>query len=706
MDITSSLRFLSRSMLSFVVLSAITASAAGPASPAPAQPAGTLSATTTENGDNVSLNFNNAEIDAVIRAIGKLSGRNFLIDPRVKGTINIVTNHPVPRSLTYSILLSALRLQGYAVVEDKDVVKVLPEADAKLHAVQVDKNRNKSVSGDRIMTEVFKINYESANQLVQVVRPLVTANNTVSVYPANNSLVITDYAENIARIGRIIESIDVPQGDSQVIKVESASAVDLATLLNKLFVEGAANNADPSMKVTILADARSNTLLVRAENRSRMQAVRSMVMQLDQPTSFSNVRVVYLKNADAAKVAETLRGVLAKESSSGTSASTTTSSPQPSSTSNTGSTGGITRASTTGTQSAINIGGGSVFADTANNALIITAPDSVYNNIRGVIDQLDRRPAQIYVEALLAELTSERAAQYGIQWLVGAGSGSTAAVTGTNFGTSTGNILQIAQGNASVNTGMNFVVGTGSVKVGNVTIPDLTMLANFLESDTNANILSTPSLVTVDNEEAKIVVGSNVPFVTGTYTSTGTTSSVSNPFQTIERKDVGLTLKIKPQITEGGTIRLQISEETSAVIDSTSSNANGPSTTKRSLDSVVIANDGEIIALGGLVQDTYSGGVDKVPVLGDLPILGPLFRSDTRKRSKTNLVIFLRPRIIRTASDARAITEGRYEYVIGKQHESDIPGERMKGEEPAPQLPPMTPAAPADASAPAATPAQ
>lgn len=642
---------------------------------------------TVESGDNVSLNFNNAEIEAVVRAIGKLSNRNFIIDPRVKGTINIVTHQPVPRAMTYSILLSALRLQGYAVVESKDVVKVVPEADAKLHAVQVDKDRSKPATGDRIVTEVFAIKHESANQLVQVIRPLVTANNTVSVYPGNNSLVITDYAENIARIARIIQSIDVPQGDAQVLELKHTSAVDMAALLTRLYNEGA-QNQEATMRVTVLADSRSNSLVVRSENRSRLQAVRSMVAQLDQPNAITNVRVVYLKNADATRVAQTLRSVLARDASgnAATPAAQPASTTAPTSTQSTSSMSSNTASGAA--QSAINLGGGSVYADTANNALVITAPDAMYNNLRAVIDQLDRRPAQVFIEALIAEMSSERAAEYGIQWTIGAGNSNGGAVANTNFGGTGQNLIGIAQNPASIGKGMNFIVGGGSVEIGGVRLPELGMLARFLESDAKANILSTPSLVTVDNEEAKIVIGKNVPFVTGQYTNTGS-STPSNPFQTIERKDVGLTLKVKPQITEGGTVRLQIMQEVSDVLQDTASNANGPTTTKRSLESVVIANNGEVIVLGGLVQDNYTGGVDKVPLLGDLPVLGPLFRYDTRSRSKSNLLIFLRPRIMRSSEESRSVTQNRYDYIMGEQRGNVDDKNLMRGEAPPPVAPPI-----------------
>ncbi|MEC5396397.1 type II secretion system secretin GspD [Uliginosibacterium sp. H1] len=654
-----------------------------------------LPAGATAEGDKVSLNFANADIEAVIRAIGQISGKNFLVDPRVKGTLNIVTNRPVAPALTYNILLSALRLQGYTAIESNGITKILPEADAKLHAIPVGKDSTPVTSGERLVTQVFQIKHESAQQLLQVVRPLVAPNNTVTVYPGNNTLVVTDYAENVSRIARIIESIDVPGSDAQVIPVRNASAVDLANLLTKLFPDGGGANADPSQRVTIMAEPRSNALLVRSENRSRVQAVRSMAAQLDQPNAATGmVRVVYLKNAEAVKVAETLRAVLGGGDSGGGSQtrSTTPFSPtasasnmqggaQPGSTMQSQSQQGPTSATVT-------VAGGIVQADATSNALIITAPEAIYNSIRAVIDQLDRRRAQVYVEALIAEVNSERAAEVGIQWQAGVPTdGTTTVFGGTNFGGAGQNIVGVATNPASAGKGLNFMVGSGPVTIPGIgTVMNLNVLARFLESETKANILSTPSLVTLDNEEAKIIVGRNLPFLTGQYANTGGGTTPSNPFQTIERKDVGLTLRIKPQISEGGTIRLQIFQEASTVLQATEA---GPVTSKRSLESMVLADDGGIIALGGLVEDTYEGGIEKVPLLGDIPVLGTLFKYDTRKRSKTNLLIFLRPRIMRDADASGTLAHERYDYIVGKQRTADSPDRLMRGESPMPELPPL-----------------
>ena len=648
-------------------------------------------------GEPVTLNFHNAEIESVIQAIGRISGRNFLIDPRVKGKINITTNTPVTPDLTYQILLSALRLQGYAAIEEAGVTKLVPEADAKLHGVPVVSGRQGAggARGDRLLTQVFVLRHESAAHMVNVVRPLVSANNAVTAFPGNNTLVVTDYAENLRRLAGVIDSIDVPQGDVAVLTLQHAVASDLAPVLSRLLAEqtAGAQSAGGMAPPQIIAEPHSNSLLVRADTPSRLAAVRQVVLALDRPGAGGNLHVVYLRNADATQVAATLNGALAGEGSS----TATTSTPLARASGGTGfgtetgaGAGGFGAASgmlrgtsntTPGsnTATAATARGGMVQADPVNNALIITAPDAVYRNLRSVIDQLDRRRAQVYIEALIAEISTERAAEFGFQWVGGGASGKVGVLGAQLFNSGGSNLGQLIAGTAGStptlpNNGLNLVIGGGKVNVPGIgEVLSLGVLARFLENEVSANILSTPNLITLDNEEARIVVGRNLPFVTGQYANTGGGTTPANPFQTIERRDVGLTLHVKPQISEGGSIRLQIYQEASAVVGSAESAASGNSvTTKRSIESMVLVDDGAILALGGLVEDSYSGGEEKVPILGDLPIAGNLFRYDTRKRAKTNLVVFLRPVILRDRDSYAALSNSRYDYVIG-QHR-DLPG--------------------------------
>ncbi len=643
--------------------------------------------------EGVILNFANADIESVVRAVAKITNRNFLIDPRVKGTLNIATAMPVSPAVAYDILRSALRLQGFAVIDEHGVLKVVPEADAKQHSMPVTTGKG-AVRGDQLITRVFSIKNESATQLMQVIRPLVSPNNSVTASAPSNTLVVTDYAENLERIARIIEAIDVPQSEVVVLPLKHASALDLAPTLSRLLSEGAAAGqpgGEAGQRVTVVPDARVNALLVRSDNPARIASARQLVAALDQPGAGGNIHVIYLRNADATKVAQTLREVLSGEATNPVSRSLT----QTGQTFGTTTAGGITGQSPSQASTSGPTGGGIVHADKSTNALIITAPDHVYRNIRQVVDLLDRRRAQIFVEALIAEVTADRAADFGIQWQsLNTGSGGNAAVFGgTNFGTGGANILGLSANPTSAAHGLNMIVGKGSITLPGMSTPilNLTMLARFLESQANTNILSTPNIIMLDNEEAKIVVGQNLPFVTGQYTNTGAANTPLNPFQTIERRDVGLSLRIKPQISEGGAVLMQIVQESSSVIPSSIANSTGPITNKRSIETVALVDDGEIIALGGLVQDSYASGEEKVPLLGDIPVLGTLFKYDTRQRSKTNLFVFLRPKILRDAESYRDLAIDRYDYVIGKQRSLDRSDRLMRNEDPPPQLPPLSP---------------
>jgi general secretion pathway protein D len=636
-----------------------------------------------KDAEVVSLTFANADIETVIRAIGKISNRNVLIDPRVKGTLNIVTSKPVTSEEAYQILLSALRMQGYSVIEERGVVKVVPEAEAKMHSVPVSSARGK-LTGEQMVTHVFHIKNESATQLLTVVRPLVSPNNSISAYANNNTLIITDYAENVARIAKIIDALDVPQGDIVIIPLKHTSAQDVAPLINKLMGESAQGQpTDPSQRATVAADNRLNAVLVRSENPSRINSIRQLVANMDQPGAAGNIHVVYLRNADATKVAQTLRAVLSGDSRSGAAAASTSlgaAAPIQQAGANAGSDGG---------------GGQMVQADRSTNSLIITAPEAVYNNLRSVIDQLDRRRAQVFVEALIAEVTAENATEFGVQFQHSNNNLTNNSATGfggTNFSTGGNNILGLAANPLNAAKGVNLAVAKGILTLPDGTqILNLAMLARFMESQANSNILSTPNLLMLDNEEAKIVVGQNVPFVTGQYTNTGGGTTPANPFQTIERKDVGLTLKVKPQISEGGALVLQIFQESSSVVAASTTSANGPTTNKRSIETTAVVDDGEIIVLGGLVQDSYSTGAEKVPLLGDIPILGQLFRYDTRQRTKTNLFVFLRPMILRDGASYRAMTTDRYMYIVGQQRGLGKTGKPTAPDGDAPELPPLPP---------------
>jgi len=627
--------------------------------------------------EKVTLNFVNAEIDEVIKAVSHITGKNFVVDPRVKGTINIISSTPVAAPLAYDILLSTLRMQGFAAVEAGGVTKIMPEADAKLYVSGV----NSRSTGEKLITRVFMLKYESATQLVTVLRPLIAPNNIVVAYPNSNALVVTDYASNLKRIEQIVDTIDQPGKDlPEIIPVKRASAVELAQTINRLLQEGAAGapvaGADSSQRFMLLPDARTNSLLVRTENKEKLDRIRELVGKLDSETAtVGNMHVVYLKNAEAVKLAQTLRAVLSGDTSiaaSGGAGQPIAGSP----------------AATPGSPT----GGGMIQADAATNALIITAPSNIFNNMRAVIDMLDVRRAQVFVEAMIAEVKADKAADFGVQWQGASDLANTSdiAAGGTNFGGAGTNIIGVA---TSIKTGVP-ALGTG-FNLGIVRGGNLGALARSMQTDADTNILSTPNLMMLDNEEAKIIIGQNVPFITGSQNGT---AANPNPFQTIERKDVGLTLKIKPQVSEGGTVKMLIYQEVSSVQDL--SNPAGVITDKRSLDTTVLVDDGQILVLGGLIQNQVSKGEFKVPLLGDIPLLGWLFRYETRKSNKVNLMVFIRPTILRNAQASQGLTQDRYEYLRNQQEQSQIPWHLLLPSMPAPVSPELKqgPASPAPLS--------
>ncbi|MDO8271874.1 MAG: type II secretion system secretin GspD [Gammaproteobacteria bacterium] len=617
--------------------------------------------------DMVTLNFVNADIEGVVRVVSELTGRNFIIDPRVVGTINIISAQPVPRDTVYTTFLSALRLHGYAVIEDSDVVRIVPEADARLYSGPVSgPGSSPAGAGDQLVTRVFALQHESAAQLMPILRPLIAPNNVINAYQNSNTLVITDYAGNLERIAKVIAAIDQPGTNGPVvIQLEHASAVDLARTINQLFPEATLGGvtAEPTQRFTVVADPRSNSLLVNSGDPARLVRLHNFVAMLDTPTSTAgNIHVVYLKNAEAVKLAETLRAIYAGETA-------TTTAPVP----------------TAEGQPAAGI----IQADAATNSIIIIAPDAIYNNLRAALDKLDVRRAQVYVEALIVELTADRAAEFGVQWqnLSALGESGSQGFGGTNFGGTGQNILSTAVNPASIGSGLNVGVVDGSISLpGLDRVLNISLLIRALESDANANILSTPTLLTLDNEEAEIIIGQNVPFVTGQFALSGAAVTPS-PFQTIERHDVGLTLRIKPQISEGGTVRLQIYQEVSSINDK--SNPAGVITNKRAVASTVLVDDGQIVVIGGLIQDNVTANIQRVPVLGSIPVLGSLFRYENRKQGKTNLMIFLRPTLVRDSQGADVFTGERYDYIIGEQEAAALPPSALLPDLSSPVLPPL-----------------
>jgi len=611
------------------------------------------------------LNFPDAEVDAVTRAMAVVLDRQIVVDPRVKGKLTLFTDDPVTPAQAYAMYTSALRGLGFAVVESNGLLKVVPEADAKLQTNAVSAAAA-ARQGDQIVTQVIRVVYENANNLVPVLRPLISPNNTINANPGNNTLVITDYASNLARLGTLIAALDTPSAtDVEVMPLKYALAADLAVTVLRLSEGAGASAAAPAAAgaaatpassgsaTSVMADTHINALLVRAPNPARLAAIRALVAQLDRPggsgAGGSNIHVIYLQHVEATRLATVLRAALPANDGSRNSGGSTGSSggasasggPSSGSASATASGANSAQATTPIASTAQPSIGGYIQADPASNSLIVTAPEPLYRELRAVVDLLDTRRAQLYVESLVVEVDASKALDVGLQW------------------------KQIF----NISNSTELTLGT---------------VATALETMSGTNILSTANIVTLDNEEAKIVVGQNVPFVTGSYTTTGT--STTSPFQTIERKDVGLTLRIRPQIGKNGAIRMTILQESSSVASTSSSS--GPTTNKRSIESTVVVNDGKIIVLGGLIEDSYTAEANQLPVLGNLPYIGGLFRSLSRTRKKTNLVVFLRPLVMRDESASDELSLDRYDQIRARQRELPRDVNKVLPENDTPQLAP------------------
>ena len=660
----------------------------------------------------VTLNFINADIEAVTRAMAAMVGRNILVDPRVKGTVTLYADQPMRAQDAFAQYLAALRGLGFSVVDVAGLMKVVPEADAKLQATTVAVDELK-VRGDQVLTQVFMLRHENANNLVAVLRPLVNVNNTINANPGNNSLVITDYADNLKRLAKIIAALDSPaSSDVEIVPLQHAVASDIAALVQKLGEGASVPGAAPGLggSSSVVADPRGNSLILRAPNAARLEALKALIAKLDKPgvSATGGIYVVHLKNADAAKLAQVLRAAFTSSGGSGGGSAAPTAGSAFSfgaaaanaaaTTSNASTAGGASAAATAPvTASAGPSTGGFIQADPSTNSLIITAAEPLYRQIRAVIDQLDGRRAQVYVETMIVKVDASKAGQFGVQWqnLFGA-TKNTGGLSGTNFGTGNSNIFGLLASIVSANksdtlpttgpsSGFNLAVAH---KVGETVT--LAALANFLETETGANILSTPNLVALDNEEAKIVVGQNVPFVTGSFTNTGGTGNAANPFQTIERKDVGLVLRVKAQIGEGGAIRMVVYHENSSVVPGSSSSA-GLITDKSAIETTVTVDDGGMLVLGGLVKDEYTDGNDGVPGLSKIPLFGNLFKSESRKRTRSNLMVFLRPTVLRSTEDAEGVTLSRYDQIRAHQQVAQPAASMVLPNTGAPQLPTAPP---------------
>jgi len=606
----------------------------------------------------MTLNLKDADINAVISTVSEMTGKNFIVDPRVKGRVTVISSRPMEADEIYQVFLSVLSVHGFAAVPGKNVTKIVPEVNAKQDAVPTI-SKNGKQAGDQTVTRVLQVNNVAAAQLVPILRPLMPQEAHLAAYAPTNVLIASGTAANIERIVGLVRRIDLSsESENELIPLKHASAGEVERILNALQQSAAKAGAAPGEEVKIIADTRTNSVILSGDKSSRLHLKR-ILKQLDTPLESSgNTRVIYLHYAKATDLAEVLNGI--------------------------GQT--IIEEKTGGAKGAAAKPGGTlkIQADESTNALVINAPPDVMRDLEGVIRQLDVRRAQVMVKAVVAEVSTDSFAELGIQWAYD-NSDSNGPVGLIDFNNTIGGLAGAVEGTSAPPKLDGLTLAAGDFTDG---VFKFGALLRALSGDADNNIISTPTLVTMDNEEAEIVVGQNVPFVTGSYSSTGAGSTPTNPFQTIQREDVGLKLKIKPQINEGDAIRMEISHELSS-LTSTSLSASDLITNKRSVKTTVMVDDGKVLVLGGLIDDTLTESTQKVPLLGDIPILGWLFRYQSTKKVKQDLMVFLHPRILRDDKQSMALASEKYNYMRAYQLDIRERGVKLMRDEVSPLLPEM-----------------
>jgi len=607
----------------------------------------------------ITLNLKGADINALIGTVAEVTGKNFIVDPRVKGKVTVISSRAMDSEEVYQVFLSILKVHGFAAVPSGSVIKVLPDVSAKQDSIP-SVGDDAPGRGDEMVTRVVQVDNVAAAQLVPILRPLVPQQGHLAAYPSTNVLIMSDRAENVSRLVNIIRRIDkVSDSEIEVIRLEYASASEIVRILNAISRgQQAKGKGAPASAETLVADERTNSVLLGGDRSSRLR-LRAIISHLDTPLERGgNTKVIYLKYAKAIDLVEVLTGVGESQAEE---------------------IKGKPAAKAPGRNKQLDIQ-----ADEATNSLVITAQPALMRSLETVIRQLDIRRSQVLVDAIIAEVGEERARQLGVQWTVFDLSGQTAPIGGTNFTNTGTSLIDIANGVLAgtipgITPGLSFGVG----KVGNDGL-NFAAVINALAADSDVNILSTPSLVTLDNEEAEIIVGQNVPFVTGSFTSTGAAQGSVNPFQTVQREDVGITLKVKPQINEGNSIIMEITQEVSTISDD--AQAVDIITNKRNIKTNVLVDDNHVVVLGGLIEDQVRESEQKVPLLGDIPYLGALFRSKSVNRRKVNLMVLLHPVILRDNATADSYSAEKYNYIRGLQLELDKEGVPLMSGKGAPHM--------------------
>jgi general secretion pathway protein D len=603
----------------------------------------------------ITLNWKDADIRIVVEAVSEATGKNFILDPRVTGKVNLLSSEPMSKDAFYEAFLSILQVHGYVAVESGNLIKILPDATARQFPMPF--GTDGAAGPDDMATQVIQVQNVGAAQLVPILRPLIPQYGHMVAHTGSNMLIISDRAANLARMVSIIRRIDMASDDDiEVISMQNASASEIVRIMTALTQTQRADGAP--VTTSLVADPRTNSVLIGGDKADRLR-LRTLIAHLDTPLEDGgDTQVRYLRYADA----EELSGKLQAHFTSQVAGQA-------------GSPGSTDRVS--------------VWADTQTNALILNAPPKMMRSLMQIVDKLDIRRAQVLVEAIIVEIIADKNNQFGVSWGV-EGSGSNAPIAVTNFPDTIG-VVQLATA-ASSGAITGDLIGSGvTVGVGRLSDSGVSFAAilNALQGDANTNIISTPSIVTTDNEEATLNVGQEVPFVTGSFSNTGSAGGGVNPFQTINREQVGVKLSITPKINDGDAMELKISQEISNIAQS-AAGAVDLITNQRTVETTVIVDDGEILVLGGLIEDTLLESDQSVTFLGKIPVLGALFRSRKTEKKKTNLMIFIRAEIMRDTTETSFQTNAKYNMIRDIQESNRSNSVQLMPNEPRPMIPALS----------------
>jgi general secretion pathway protein D len=632
-----------------------------------------------QQGPTITPNYKDADLRTIIEAVSDITGKNFIVDPRVKAQVTMLSAEPMSPDAFYEAFLSILEVHGYVAVPSGGLIKILPDANAR-QVPGIDLPRNGAGATDEIVTQVITVRNVGAAQLVPILRPLIPQYGHLAAHQASNMLIISDRAANVSRMLRIIQRIDTgADAEIEVLSLQHASAGEVVRVVTAL--QQAAGGGETAKPLGLVADDRTNSVLISGDPSSRLR-LRALISHLDTPLEDGgNTQVIYLRYADAEDLATRL-GEQVSAGAIGGVAPQGAQNAQPGQAAPTGGGGRGVR-----TEDVV------IWADPGTNALVITAPAEVMRSLRMVIDRLDIRRAQVLVEAIVAEVSYTRAAELGVSWAIdGRDGGNIVGLTKLNSAPDLLGLVGAAisgdEATAEALSGIDNGITIGGGRFDD-SGTNWAVLLRALLSDNDTNILSTPSIVTMDNEEAEIKVGQEVPFLTGSFTQTGAAQGSVNPFQTIERKDVGLTLKVTPQINEGTAVVMEIALESSSLQFGGQGGAVDLITNQRSITQKVLIETGEILVLGGLVSDDLTQTEQKVPFLGDIPILGHLFRSQSASNEKRTLMIFLRPVILRDGVQASLETNAKYNLMRDAQLKSSERSQFLNRNVPTPKVPPI-----------------